>query len=76
MVSETEVIRLHRDDAAVSMTIALIADIHGNLAALEAVLDALRAEPTDRSFVSETSRRQGRNPARSCSGCTVLGVPW
>jgi predicted phosphodiesterase len=30
----------------VSMTIALIADIHGNLTALEAVLDALRVEPT------------------------------
>ena len=28
-----------------SMTIALIADIHGNLAALDAVLDALREEP-------------------------------
>ena len=47
MVSETEVFRPYGDDAAMSMTIALIADIHGNLAALESVLDALRAEPTD-----------------------------
>jgi predicted phosphodiesterase len=29
------------------LTIALIADIHGNLAAFDAVLDALRAEPPD-----------------------------
>jgi putative phosphoesterase len=30
------------------MTIALIADIHGNLAALEAVLDELKAQPPDK----------------------------
>lgn len=30
-----------------SLTIALIADIHGNLAAFDAVLDALKAEPPD-----------------------------
>jgi hypothetical protein len=46
MVSETEVFCLYGDDAAASMTIALIADIHGNLTALQAVLDALRVEPT------------------------------
>jgi predicted phosphodiesterase len=46
MVSETEVFCLYGDDAAVSMTLPLIADIHGNLTALETVLDALRVEPT------------------------------
>lgn len=47
MVSEAEVVCLHRADATVSLTIALIADVHGNLAAFDAVLDALRAEPPD-----------------------------
>ena len=47
MVSETKVVCLRGDDAIMSLTIALIADIHGNLAALDAVLDALGAEPPD-----------------------------
>ena len=47
MVSETEVACLDRGDAPVSMTIALIADIHGKLAAFDAVLDALAREQLD-----------------------------
>jgi predicted phosphodiesterase len=37
----------YRDNAPMSLTIALIADIHGNLAAFDAVLDALAREQLD-----------------------------
>ena len=47
MVSGTEILCLYRGDAIMSLSIALIADIHGNLAALDAVLDRLMAEPPD-----------------------------
>jgi putative phosphoesterase len=47
MLSKTEAGCLYMDDATMSLTIALVADIHGNLAAFDAVLDALKAEPLD-----------------------------
>jgi putative phosphoesterase len=75
MVSETEVIRLHRDDAAVSMTIALIADIHGNLAAFEAVLDALRAEPPDQIVCLGDVAATGPQPREVLQRLHGLGCP-
>jgi putative phosphoesterase len=47
MVSESGVGCLYWDDATMSLTIALVADIHGNLAAFEAVREVLKAEPPD-----------------------------
>jgi len=47
MVSETEDVCLYPDDSTMRLTIALIADIHGNLTALDAVLETLEVEPPD-----------------------------
>lgn len=75
MVSETELIRPNGDDAAVSRTIALIADIHGNLAALEAVLDALRAEPADEIVCLGDVAATGPQPGEVLRRLQELGCP-
>jgi putative phosphoesterase len=75
MVSETEIIRLNGDDAAMSMTIALIADIHGNLAALEAVLEALRAEPPDEIVCLGDVAATGPQPREVLRRLRGLGCP-
>jgi predicted phosphodiesterase len=75
MVSETEVICRYGDDAAVSMTVALIADIHGNLAALEAVLDALRAEPPDQIVCLGDVAAMGPQPREVLRRLHGLGCP-
>jgi putative phosphoesterase len=66
---------LYGDDAAVSMTIALIADIHGNLAALEAVLDALRAEPPDQIVCLGDVAATGPQPHEVLRLLHDLGCP-
>src|SRR3954453_814417 len=68
-------IRPNGDDAAVSMTIALIADIHGNLAALEAVLDALRAEPADEIVCLGDVAATGPHPHEVLRRLQGLGCP-
>src|SRR5215216_2301905 len=75
MVSETDGICLYRDDAAVSTIIALIADIHGNLAALEAVLDALRAEPADQIVCLGDVAATGPQPCGVLRRLRELGCP-
>jgi hypothetical protein len=75
MVSETEVACLDRGDAPVSMTIALIADIHGNLAALQAVLDPLTREHPDEIVCLGDIAATGPQPQEVLAGCAVLGVP-
>jgi Icc-related predicted phosphoesterase len=75
MVSETEVVCLYGDDAAVSMTIALIADIHGYLTALEAVLDALRVEPTDEIVCLGDVAATGPQPREVVRRLRDLGCP-
>jgi putative phosphoesterase len=75
MVSETEVIRLYGADAAVSMTVALISDIHCNLAALEAVLDALRAEPPDEIVCLGDVAATGPQPREVLHRLQGLGCP-
>jgi predicted phosphodiesterase len=75
MVSETEVVCLYGDDAAVSMTVALIADIHGNLAALDALLDALRAEPPDQIVCLGDVAATGQQPREVVRRLRDLGCP-
>jgi hypothetical protein len=75
MVSETEVVCLYGDDAEVSMTIALIADIHGNLTALEAVLDALRVEPTGEIVCLGDVPATGPQPREVVRRLQWLGFP-
>lgn len=57
------------------MTIALIADIHGNLAALEAVLDALRVEPADEIICLGDVAATGPQPHEVLRRLQELGCP-
>jgi putative phosphoesterase len=75
MLSETEVGRLSRDDATMSLTIALVADIHGNLAAFDAVLDALKAEPPDQIVCLGDVAATGPQPREVLSRLRELGCP-
>jgi putative phosphoesterase len=75
MVSETEVACLDRGDAPVSMTIALIADIHGNLAALHAVLDALTREHPDQIVCLGDVAATGPQPREVLRRLRELGCP-
>ncbi len=75
MVSETEVVCSYRDDATTSLTIALIADIHGNLVALDAVLDALKAEPPDQFICLGDVAATGPQPREIVRRLLELGCP-
>jgi putative phosphoesterase len=75
MVSETEVVCSYRDDATTSLTIALIADIHGNLVALDAVLDALKAEPPDQIICLGDVAATGPQPREVLHRLRELGCP-
>src|SRR5215218_1059679 len=75
MVSETENVCLYRDDATMSLTIALIADIHGNLTALDAVLDALKAEPPDQIVCLGDVAATGPHPRQVLRRLRELGCP-
>jgi predicted phosphodiesterase len=58
-----------------SLTIALIADIHGNLAALDAVLGALRAEPPDQIVCLGDVAATGPQPREVLRRLRGLGCP-
>ena len=58
-----------------SSTIALIADIHGNLAALDAVLDALQAEPPDQIVCLGDVAATGPQPHEVLRRLRELGCP-
>ena len=58
-----------------SVTVALIADIHGNLAALDAVLDALRAEPPDQIVCLGDVAATGPQPREVLRRLRELGCP-
>jgi len=75
MVSETEIVCLDRDDGTMTMTIALIADIHGNLAALDAVLDALQAETPDQIVCLGDVSATGPQPREVLGRLRNLGCP-
>jgi putative phosphoesterase len=75
MVSETEVACLWRDDVTMSLTIALIADIHGNLAALDAILDTLKAEPPDQIVCLGDVAATGPQPREVLRRLRELGCP-
>jgi putative phosphoesterase len=57
------------------LTIALIADIHGNLAALDAVLDALTAEPPDQIVCLGDVAATGPQPREVLRRLRELGCP-
>ena len=63
------------DNALMSSTIALIAEIHGNLAALDAVLDALRAEPPDQIVCLGDVAATGPQPREVWRRMQGLGCP-
>src|SRR5215208_3803406 len=58
-----------------SSIIALIADIHGNLAALDAVLDALQAEPPDQIVCLGDVAATGPQPHEVLRRLRELGCP-
>jgi predicted phosphodiesterase len=66
---------MQQDDATMSSTIALIADIHGNLAALDAVLDALQAEPPDQIVCLGDVAATGPQPREVLRRLRELGCP-
>ena len=65
---------LFRDDAPMSLTIALVADIHGNLAAFDAVLDALKTESPHQIVCLGDVAATDHNHLRSCDGCASLAA--
>jgi len=75
MVSETEGVCPYRDDALMNMVIALIADIHGNLAALDAVLDTLKAETPDQIICLGDVSATGPQPREVLHRLRKLGCP-
>jgi predicted phosphodiesterase len=75
MVSETKGVCPYRDDALMSMAIALIADIHGNLAALDAVLDTLKAETPDQIICLGDVSATGPKPREVLHRLRELGCP-
>ena len=75
MVSETEAVCLRQVDATTSLTIALIADIHGNLAALDAVLDALGPEQPGRFVCLGDVAATGPQPREVLRRLHGLGCP-
>jgi putative phosphoesterase len=58
-----------------SLTIALVADIHGNLAAFDAVLDALKAEPPDQIVCLGDVAATGPQPREVLRRLRELGCP-
>ena len=58
-----------------SLTLAFIADIHGNLAALDAVLDALKAEPPDQTVCLGDVAATGPQPREVLHRLRELGCP-
>jgi putative phosphoesterase len=58
-----------------SLTVALIADIHGNLAALDAVLDTLKAEPPDQIICLGDVAATGPQPREVLRCLRELGCP-
>src|SRR3954468_17686678 len=58
-----------------SLTIALIADIHGNLAALDAVLDALQAKRPDQIVCLGDVAATGPQPREVLRRLRELGCP-
>jgi putative phosphoesterase len=59
----------------VSLTIALVADIHGNLAAFDAVLDALQAEPPHQIVCLGDVAATGPQPSEVLRRLRELGCP-
>ena len=58
-----------------SYSVAVIADIHGNVAALNAVLEDLQSQPYDRLVVAGDLVLNGPRPAESLDAIQNLGAP-
>ena len=56
-------------------SVAVISDIHGNVAALNAVLEDLQSQPCDRLVVAGDLVLSGPRPAESLDAIRNLGVP-
>src|ERR671932_2834395 len=56
-------------------TVAVLSDIHGNLAALDAVLDDLAAQPHDATVIAGDLAVNGPYPAEVLARVRALGVP-
>ena len=60
---------------ALPYSVAVISDIHGNVAALNAVLEDLQSQPFDRLVVAGDLVLSGPRPAESLDTIRNLGVP-
>ena len=60
---------------SLSYSVAVIADIHGNVAALNAVLEDLQSQPYDRLVVAGDLVLSGPRPAESLDAIQNLGAP-
>ena len=58
-----------------SYSVAVIADIHGNVAALNAVLENLQSQPYDRLVVAGDLVLSGPRPVESLDAIQNLGAP-
>ncbi|MCE2504827.1 MAG: metallophosphoesterase family protein, partial [Chlorobi bacterium] len=56
-------------------SVAVIADIHGNVAALNAVLEDLQSQPYDRLVVAGDLVLNGPRPVESLDAIQNLGAP-
>ena len=62
-------------NASLSYSVAVIADIHGNVAALNAVLEDLKSQPCDHLVVAGDLVLNGPRPAESLDTIQNLGTP-
>ena len=62
-------------DDPLSYSVAVIADIHGNVAALNAVLEDLHSQPYDRLVVAGDLVLNGPRPVESLDAIRNLGAP-
>ena len=60
---------------SLSYSVAVIADIHGNVAALNAVLEDLQSQPYDRLVVAGDLVLNGPRPVESLDAIQNLGAP-
>ena len=65
----------HGAGAARPFTVAILSDIHGNDAALAAVLDDLRPQPHDRIVIAGDLAMNGPRPREALARLRALGAP-
>ncbi len=60
---------------SLSYSVAIIADIHGNVSALNAVIEDLQSQPYDRLVVAGDLVLNGPRPVESLDAIRNLGAP-